>query len=835
MFWFENPLVLLLVPVAAAALYYVFIADGKGSKRRRYAMFGSRLVVVTLLIVVFAQPFVVETTTVEGDERVQILMDDSDSMEVFEDVGEEIAASVEEEGVDVETTRIADGDSSPLGDQLLSNVERDGNVLLISDGQVTDGRSLTGSAEVARSMNARVSAVNLTPTGSARHVSLLGPSKASEGVEETFEVCVGGVNLGDTSTSTTVDVEGETVFDGTVSGCEEFEHTFDSTGSYDMTASLAGDGNDEFDRNDEFYRTVRVVERPNVLYVSQNQYPFLELLGQLYDVETANEVPSDLDGYYAVVTQNLHANDFGDVAALQEFVIDGGGLFVAGGPNAYDTGGYTESPIGDIVPVSSDEGVGRANDIVLVLDVSANTGQVFTDPDEIMDMAEGTDLEISREEAEALAEFAQISGDLTIQVRATALDVVEQLGGDNRVGLVAAVGQADTLMPPSELSTSRQELVDTIERITSPDGAEVRVNMEAGLEEAAAELDGGGHIIVVSDGLIYPDDVLDVEGTPLDPDVADAANRINARGTEIHTVAIGDGIGIDLDVMRELAEVGGGQSITVGEEERLGLMFGGEDMEPEGDSLVIMDGNHFITQGVETTADLPAANEVGVKSTGRHLVSTSQGDVAMASGRYGLGRVVSTTAHAGNGVLGGLLSDPDSMLVSRGVNWAIGDPERLRTDVYDVDDTRVGETTEVSYRGTSRPSGDLEFSQTDEDEYVATVTPSEPGFETAGGATFAVNYAREYGNLGMSQELGYATQLTGGSVYEPGDTELIAEEVRSHASEARETQRGMEWLPLLLALLVYLVEVCLRRLHDVYGYEISGLVEDAVDAVRSRT
>ncbi len=796
MFWFENPLVLLLIPVAAAALYYVFIADGKGSKRRRYAMFGSRLAVVVLLVVVFAQPFVVETTTVEGDERVQVLIDDSDSMEVFDDVGEEIAAGVEEEGVDVETVRIAEGDSSRLGDQLLSNAERDGSMLLISDGHVTDGRSLGGAAESARAMNTQVNVVNLTATQPEAYVEIHGPSKASEGVEESYEVCVDGVGLDEMSTSVTVDVDGETVFSDPLSGCEEFGHTFDSTGEYAMTAELNDGGEGLYERNTEFYKTVRVVERPTVLYVSGDSYPLLELLEQLYDVETASEVPSNLDDYYAVVMQNQHADDIGDTAALQEFVIEGNGLVVTGGPNAYDEGGYAESPIGDIVPVESGE-TGRSSNIVILLDISGTL-----------------DEELPR-------------------VQGVALDVIDSLGNENRVGMAFFTHQKfPNVVPMDELSTNRAELVDTVENIDPEARARARgTDSAVGLQAAEETLGGEGEIIMITDGLLYD---RPPEAGEINPETAEEARRLNRQGINIHTVGIGEAI-TDAVVMRDLADIGGGNYYMAEEADRLRVLFGGEEREPDGDVLTIMDSGHFITDGVETSTDLPVAHDVSVKQTGRFLVATGDGDVAMASGRYGLGRVVSVTAHTGNGVLGGLLSDPDSMLMSRGVNWAIGDPERLATDVYDVSDTRVGETTEVSYRGSSRPDGDLEFAQTEEDEYVATVTPTEPGFQTAAGASYAVNYAEEYGGFGLSNSVLRAAGTTGGDVYQPHETAAIAENVRSHASEPRETQRDLSWMPLLAALLVYLTEVCLRRLHDVYGYEIDSIAKDAVEAVRSRT
>jgi len=785
MMWFENPLALALIPVGAAVLYYVLIVAGAGSERRRYALLGSRAVVVGLLVLAFAQPYVVQTATVSGEERVQVLIDGSESMEVFDDVGEEIAEGVERQGVNAETTRIAEGNRSPIGDEVLSSIERDGSVLLVSDGQVTDGRALTGAAEAARAVNAQVNAVNLSATEAERYVSLEGPSKASQGVEETFNVCLGGVNL-QTGGSVTVEIDGEQVYrKGGEEGCDEFSHTFDSTGTYEMAAEVDAAGDDTYSTNNEFYKTVRVVQRPDVLYVSQNRYPLLELLNQLYDVETRESVPSDLGGYYAVVTQNLPAGSAGDLDALQEYVIDGNGLLVAGGPNAYDAGGYDESLLGDMVPVKSGE-TSRTSDVVLLIDVSGST-------------REGIDVQ-----------------------KGLALDALEQMGGGNRVGVVAFNQNSYAVQGMRELSSARGEIERNIQRLQSGGSTDISI----GLQGAEDMLGGSGNIILISDGIV------DEQGRDT---AVDTARRLGAQDINVVSVGVGE-LSTDEDVMREIADASGGSFFRATDTERLSVLFGGSDKEPEGSGLTIVDSSQFITEGVETSADLPTANSVSVKSTGRFLVSTGNGDVAIASGRYGIGRVVSVTAHTGNGVLGGLLSEPDSELVSRSVNWAIGDPERLTTDVYDVEDTRVGETTEISYRGGTRPSGDgdLGFSRTSENSYVATVTPTERGFETAGDAAYAVNYAAEYAGFGLSPSVYRAVESTDGGVYEPGETAAIAEEVRSHASEPRETQVDLSWIPLVLALLVYLVEVSLRRLYDVYGYDARTAAREAIEAVRAR-
>jgi len=779
---FESPLFLLLIPVAAGILYYFLLYDvnGEVSERRRYAIFGSRLVIVALLILVISQPFVVETTTELGDETVKMLVDGSDSMEVFEDVSEDLAARIERQGVDVTTRRVASGSSSPLGNALLSNVERNDNVLLVTDGRVTEGRSLEGAAEAARGVGARVNAVNLTVNDFESYVTIEGSEKASVGVEQKFEVRYGGSNLGMEAGEATVTIDGEQVTSQTVGGevtSFEFSHTFDSPGDYRMVARLEDGGEGVFETNNVYRKTIRAVEPPRVLYVGDRNYPFREFLGQLYDVDTRSEVPSDLSDYYAVVIQNTHANNVGDVTALQEFVIDGGGLYVTGGPSAYEGGEYRGSILGDMVPVRTGEGEESA-DVVLLLDISGSTEN-----------------------------FQGV-------IKGLAFDALDSMGDQVRVGVVAFDYRAFNVHPMTDLATGRGDVRGAISRL-SPEGGGTDINV--GLRGAEDMLGGSGNIVLISDGIVS-EEVKDR--------AVQTARRLNERNIRITAVGMGE-LDTDEDVMRRIAEAGGGSFFRATDAERLSVLFGGDNKEVQGDKLTIMDTTHFITQGVETSGDLPNANQVTVRPTGNFLVATGSGETAMASGRYGLGRVVSVTAYAGQGFLGNLLQEPDSLLLSRSVNWAVGDPERLSGGVFDVEDTRVGEATQLTYRGSSRPNVEgVEFKSAGDNEYIASVTSTEPGFESVGETEYAVNYAREYGGFRMANTVRRAVRSTGGGVYEPSEAARMAEEVRTRQTEPRETQRGLEWIPLVLAILLYAVEVCLRRLYDVYGYSVRDVYEE---------
>jgi hypothetical protein len=155
-------------------------------------------------------------------------------------------------------------------------------------------------------------------------------------------------------------------------------------------------------------------------------------------------------------------------------------------------------------------------------------------------------------------------------------------------------------------------------------------------------------------------------------------------------------------------------------------------------------------------------------------------------------------------------------LLTRSVNWAIGDPERKRSGTVEATDTRVGEPTTVVYRG-EQPPGGLDFRQAGEDRHEARVTPSEPGYHRAAGATYAANYPAEYAALGSSTELATLVRNTGGRQFRPGEAEAIAAFARERAVAVREVRDEWDWLALVAALALLLAEVGLRRLQVYRG------------------
>ena len=755
------------LPVALAAVVVLFrwnVGPAAPTGRTRRLMIASRILVAVLLVTAAAGPYVVDENRSVGEPEVHLLVDESASMDVYGADATAIADSIEAEGVPVRRTTIATDESSPIGDELLRGVEANAHVVLLSDGRVTEGRGLGSAVDVAVERNATISTLRLEPTRTERLVDVEAPETTTAGATESLLVSVGGV--GETEATLTVTVDGEPVREQTVTEptSVEIEHAFEEPGDHRVEATVDAGGDAGFERNVVARRVVSVVDPPKVLYVSRVGYPLETYLGELYDVTRAESVPdrTSLERYHAVVIQNVAAEDLGDVGALQSYVADGNGVVVAGGDNAYGRGGYATSSVGTLLPVRFDERSG-GDDVVLVVDVSGSAEESMP------------------------------------RIRGLSLDVLDQLGDDGRLGIVAFADRAQVVSEFRSLETERPALRETIRRLRAGGGT----NIGAGLRAAGDLLEGGGEVILISDG----DD--DSDGPLV------AADELAAE--DVRVTGVGVGASRDDERMAAIADATGGTYFRPGETDRLQLLFDTEAAPADADSLVVVDRTHFITDGVETEANPTAVNDVEPRTGARLLVTTSEGDPALTAWRFGLGRVVSVTAYGEDGRLEGFLRSPDAELTTRSVNWAVGDPQRKRTNATEVADTHRGDETTVVHRGSTRPTAPpVRFVRTGAERFEATLTPTRVGYDSVLGAEYAVNYAAEYGAVGRAPALDAAVERTGGRTFDPAATAAIAEFTRAATTRERTVRRPIAWVFLALALVVYLGEVAARRLEEVY-------------------
>jgi uncharacterized membrane protein len=780
--YFEHPFVVLLaIPLIILSFWLIkkeFIKlkeDPDVVKQKRMArkvMRVTRTLIILFLCIALASPYIQHEKIIEGDPFIKLLVDNSTSMNLFEQVAPELTEALEKR-LNVESKTIATGERSELGDAILSNLEPGQSILLVTDGNSNYGANLGDVALFAGKLNATINAISLTAKEKDVGVTILGPSKTMADVENTFTVVINQVG-GKDPVHVQITMDGETLIDETTADpVKEITRKLPE-GYHKMTVRV--NTNDYFPENNIFYKTIKVVPKPRILFVSEKTSPVHTLLSELYKVDTLETVPANLKDYYAVAVNDINADKLDPATErLTEFVADGNGMVVLGGKNSFDSGGYKDSIFETVLPVFVSQAEKKPGDIsvVVVIDISGSTG-------------------ISFGRFTSTADFE----------KAAAVGIYQGLRMDIRLAVVAFNTQAYLISEPSQVF-EKVGLEDRIARLKFGGGTMV----QAGILKAVSMLNqmgGSKNIILMSDGKTQSESAA-IEATKL------AANS----GIRMYTVGVGPTTNENL--MMQMAEIGNGIYFRATEESRLNILFGdAEENKEEGGGamgLVVLNQNHFITEGYEPKANLHGFNQAVPKTTARLLLTTTTGDPVLSVWRVGLGRVAAWTTDDGSEWAGETLNRINSKIYARMFNWAIGDPDRKAESFIDARDTIVNEPTEVTVKSQTPPEAQgVTFYKIDDDLYSAAMTPTELGYQEVSGALFAANYAREYNGLGFNTELAKIAQSTGGRVFEPSDIDGIVAHAEAHSRRIVNTKDRLGWPFVLAAVLIFLAEIFIRRL-----------------------
>jgi len=347
-------------------------------EKQRFIFFIIRSIIFALLLIAIASPFLLETKTVKGNPRIVILVDNSTSLNMFEAGLEKELANKLKGKIPAAVRTITVGDKSAIGDGILNNIERDENVLVITDGNNNDGKLLGDVMLLAASLNATVSTLDMELIESDVSVEVLGVSEAIRDTEEDFIVHVNNVGKNIPYTLE-VRFDDEIVMAKSSDKSDSFILNKKlSEGYHKITAELLSVGSDDyFKQNNKFYKTVKVVQRPRVLLVSEKSSPLKPDLEKIYDLTTLSSIPDDLSSYLAVILNDIPGNKFlAHIDSLSDYVADGNGIFVIGGQSSYDRGAYKGSLIETLLPVKI--GAGEESEksdvhIVIVIDISHGT------------------------------------------------------------------------------------------------------------------------------------------------------------------------------------------------------------------------------------------------------------------------------------------------------------------------------------------------------------------------------------------------------------------------------------------------------------------------------
>ncbi|HLC85844.1 MAG TPA: vWA domain-containing protein [Candidatus Nanoarchaeia archaeon] len=775
---FERPYILILtIPIIIALVYYI----NKGLikiqpedkeyknriKKRRLIILASRIIIVLLLIIALASPYTEKSKLVQGDPKVKILVDNSTSMSLFDTSRAESLKKELENRIPTEFEYTSRGEETAIGDSILAGIRRNDNILLFTDGQNNKGAELGDVALYSRSYNSTISAIELKPKYYDASVSIIGSDKTITNAENTFTVKVQQTEK--RSVLLVVEADGNKIIEKQTEDEEiQFTRAFEK-GQHRITARILQD--DYFKQNNEFYKTIKVVPKPKVAMYGGNQDLF-QLLEPLYELKVLSDLGEEMKENSGIIIDNKPSSELNDkTILLGSYIAEGNGMLVIGGDKSYETGGYKDSRFEQLLPVFVSKPGRKKGEInvVFVIDVSGSTGHYFGD-------------------------------DLKVDVEKTlALSMIKDLSLTNYLGVVAFNNKAYTIAEVGLLSQQR-DLEDKISRLKYGDNTYI----EEGILMAVEMLQGRGgskNIILISDGKTQH------------MDESENAFKIAAsKGIRIYTVGVGDDTYAEF--LQYAADLTGGIYFEPEESQGIKLLFG--ETEASGGKkvfpLYIVDKNHFITEGLKITANLYGFNQVAPKTSSKLLMTTDVGDPILTTSRYGLGRVASLSTDYGTYGFE-LLNKQNSALFTRTINWIIGDPERKNEEFIDIKDSRVEEEAEILVKSKDQPrSEEVALYKIDENLYKGALKVEKTGFHNMMSSIFAVNYKKEYQDIGFNDNMNRIILATNGKMFRDDEAEQIVEFIKTRSKREIITKRSYSWIFITLALLVFLAEVSYRRI-----------------------
>jgi uncharacterized membrane protein len=366
--------------------------------------------------------------------------------------------------------------------------------------------------------------------------------------------------------------------------------------------------------------------------------------------------PANLGKYDAVVLANVSAESLGleGQQVLQSFVRDlGRGLIMVGGDLSYGAGGYTRSPLEEVLPVrmdvrTSEERASLA--MTFVVDKSGSMGRCHCGGNQQFDPGMRT-------------EFGESKIELVKRaiIKATAL-----LNSSDQVGVITFDEHPTwlaRLQPLGDLGEQR------LQGLMQPIQAEGNTDMFAAVSQSVSALETSNaqlkHIVVLGDGW----------SKRADYDALFA--RMSASNITLSTVGVGDGAD---HLMQDLANQGGGRYYQANDVRTVPDVLLKETIRLAGSYYVEEAFTPVVTRAspilndIETSSLPPLLgyNASTIKPDADLILRSPRGDPLLAQWQYGLGRAVAWTSDAKGQWAADWVSWPQfGRFVSQMVGWTL--------------------------------------------------------------------------------------------------------------------------------------------------------------------
>ena len=769
--YLENPLILLIIPILILIYFlvirkrFVKIEYNKNLLFHRFMLLISRIIITFFLIFALSSPFILVEEISEGDPRIVLLFDNSTSMDVFDTSFVNEIQQKLNEIVPTSIRLIGDKNNSRISEGIYTNLDS-GNLILITDGQNYRGRDLISTLMLAKSENVSIWAMDLNQIHEDYSISIEGPSKVVEDVENEYIININKPH--DKEIKLNLKINGITKFEKTTKENEIIFREQFSDGQYQMIAELLVD--DKIKENNIYYKSIEVIDKPEILFLTKKTSPLLTILEQLYNVDINNQLPNNLDKYLSIIINDFDNLNNNDVNRLSNYADKGNGIIFIGGENSLDRGDYKGTGIEKMLPVNferTQEQPVQEVSVVLLLDISGSTAF------ELREDMPGVNV-----------------------VQGIAIDLINNMDIGTNVGAIAFNHRSE-IISPLVSSFRFEELKEKILDIRAWGMTDIRpafrdaVNM---LENRR----GSKNIILISDGQdhIYLHAYRDLIRGAAEKDII------------LHTVNIGEEK-YDIN-MKILADWSNGQFFTPDETYKFNVIF---DTPEDNWPLRRTARQHFISSNINLNSYVTGFNIIQPKSFAQVLISTEFNDPILITGRYGLGRIVIFATDDGSYWSSSILIN-NPQLISRMINWGIENPQRNKEEYIDVSDSRVDEKVSVYVKSNTVPEyQNLIFSKIDDNLYKSEFEVNREGFYEIFNKVYAINYHRELENIGMNEEYLETIKALDWEIINKEEIDLITEETLKASKSTIIKKNHIAYIFIIISIILFFIEMIIRRIN----------------------